>query len=83
MENTYRGSADMVRRLDLHAEHEWHDGCVNTVCWSTDGEKLISGEHISSPQREREGKERKRRSAIRWGKRRKVKRERERERERE
>jgi len=33
----------LARRLTLTHELSGHDGCVNTVCWNTDGTRLLSG----------------------------------------
>lgn len=36
-------SPDLVERLELRTQLEGHTGCVNTVCFSDDGELLVSG----------------------------------------
>lgn len=36
-------SQALLKRLKLESTLEGHDGCVNTVCWSDNGELLVSG----------------------------------------
>ncbi|KAL6209196.1 hypothetical protein ACLB2K_020139 [Fragaria x ananassa] len=37
------GSEDLVLRLDIHGKLNKHQGCVNTVSFSADGDTLVSG----------------------------------------
>uniref|UniRef100_A0A182PPW2 DDB1- and CUL4-associated factor 6-like n=1 Tax=Anopheles epiroticus TaxID=199890 RepID=A0A182PPW2_9DIPT len=38
-----KNSLELVRRMCRWKENKAHQGCVNTLCWSTDGELLLSG----------------------------------------
>lgn len=41
--NSAKGSLDLVQRLGLLRKLPIHNGCVNCICWSDNGDLLLSG----------------------------------------
>ncbi|KAK3107632.1 hypothetical protein FSP39_018774, partial [Pinctada imbricata] len=42
-EGDFYGNIDYVQRLKLDYKLETHTGCVNTICWNTTGQNILSG----------------------------------------
>ncbi|CAC5403845.1 DCAF6 [Mytilus coruscus] len=41
--NIAKGNKDFIQRLKLDSKVEAHTGCVNTLCWSSSGQNILSG----------------------------------------